>query len=85
MTKLELALRSRTFWTLVLVVLLNCLPQIRAVLPDAWRDLVTVALGALATYLHVNPSMVYATPAQIVAQKNPLVSNPLAPPRSPTR
>ena len=85
MTKLELALRSRTVWTLVLLILTNCLPQIRAVLPDPWRDLVTVALGALATYLHVNPSMVYATPEQIVAQKNPLVSNPLALPRSPKR
>ena len=85
MTKFELALRSRTFWTLVLLVLTNCLPQIRAVLPDPWRDLITVLLGTLATYLHVSPSQLYATPEQIVAQKNPLVSNPLVPPRSPKR
>ena len=85
MTKLELALRSRTVWTLVLLVLTNCLPQIRAVLPDPWRDLVTVLLGTLATVFHVFPSQIYATPGQIVAQKNPLVSNPLAPPRSTKR
>jgi hypothetical protein len=85
MTKFELALRSRTFWLIVLGVAVNCIPALRNILPAAYMDLVTIILGSLATLAHLNPSQTYATPEQIVAQHNPLVSNPLAPPRSPKR
>ena len=81
MNKLPFLARSRTFWLVVLTVLVNVIPQLQAVLPPAWRDLVTVALGVLAAYFHVNPSQTYSHPAQIAAQPNPLVKCPLDPPK----
>jgi len=81
MNKLPFMIRSRTFWLVVLTVLVNVIPQLRQLLPDPWRDLVTVGLGTLATLAHLNPSQTYSHPADIAAQPNPLVKCPLDPPK----
>lgn len=62
MDKFTQTLHSRTFWTVVIMILVNILPQL------PWskevKDLITIILGLLATYYHVNPNQVY-TPAGV--------------------
>lgn len=57
MSKVTLALRSRTFWTLVVMVLVNVVPGLPVDQPA--KDLLTTVLGLVATYFHVNPSQNY--------------------------
>jgi hypothetical protein len=68
MKKIGLLLRSRTFYTILISVLLNTVPQIRDLLPVAYRDLFTVGLGSLAAILHINPSQEYSTRSEINKQ-----------------
>jgi hypothetical protein len=63
MNKLMLALKSRTVWTVVLLVLINSVPVIKNAFPNAaWLDTVNTLLTLLAGYFHVNPSQQYQTP-----------------------
>lgn len=63
MSKLLLAIKSRTFWTMVLILLINNVPAIKASFPNAaWLDTANTFLTLLATYFHVNPSQTYTVP-----------------------
>lgn len=62
MNKFTQALHSRTFWTVVIMVIFNAIPHIP--LDQGLKDLITTILGLLATFFHVNPNVVY-TPAGV--------------------
>lgn len=59
MGKITLALKSRTFWTLVLTWLVVHGPIISQLLPLSWKPMIDGALVLIATYFHVNPSQNY--------------------------
>lgn len=59
MTKLKLTLKSRTFWTVVLLVAINTVPQLKGAVSQQVLDIVNTVLGVLAAYFHVNPSQNY--------------------------
>ena len=59
MSKIELALRSRTFWTAVVMLVLNLIPH--APVSQDLKDLINGALTLLITYFHLNPSQNYTT------------------------
>ena len=63
MNKIILALKSRTFWTVVILLLINVVPAVKNVFPNAaWLDTVSTVLTFLAGYFHVSPSQNYQTP-----------------------
>lgn len=59
MNKLTLALKSRTFWTLVVTWLILHGPILSQLLPQEWKPIIDGALLILATLFHVNPSQDY--------------------------
>jgi hypothetical protein len=59
MNKLALAVRSRTFWTVVLLVAMNTIPQLKGLVSQQVLDGINTVLGLLAAYFHVNPSQNY--------------------------
>lgn len=59
MFKLTQALQSRTFWTIVVLVSLNTIPQLRGMVSTSVLDMLNVILGAVATAFHINPSQNY--------------------------
>ncbi len=72
MSKILQTLRSRTFWTLVLMLSINSIPEIKNAFPNvAWLDTVNSLLTLLATYFHVNPTQVYAPAGSVVTQETP--------------
>jgi hypothetical protein len=55
MDKLVKALSSRTVWTVIVLVALNSVNELKNLFPsEAWVDTVNVVLLALATYFRVN-------------------------------
>lgn len=52
-------IKSRTFWSIVVLVAVNTVPQLRGYLSPELLDLFNVVLGALATYFHITPSQKY--------------------------
>ncbi len=46
-------LRSRTFWTLVILVAFDVLQVYGNVMPPAFASLVNLALGTVASYFHL--------------------------------
>lgn len=56
------AIHSRTVWTLVVMIVYNVLDVYGKGLDPQMSTLVNLILGALVSYFHVNPQMVY-TPA----------------------
>lgn len=71
MNKLALALKSRTFWTIVVIVLLNSFPQVKQYLPGDVSDAINGILGLLAAYFHVNPSRDYGYVPFVGIHKDP--------------
>lgn len=59
MSKIILALKSRTIWTSVVLFLVNATPMFNSVLPPEWKALVDAILGLLVAYFHLNPSQGY--------------------------
>ncbi len=59
MNKITLALGSRTFWTLVLIIIMAEVPIFKEMIKAPYYDGIMVALGIIATYYHVSPSQVY--------------------------
>jgi hypothetical protein len=55
MNKLIAALKSRTFWTVVLLASLNTVPQLEGQFDESTIDIVNVILTALAGYFRVTP------------------------------
>ena len=49
-------LKSRTFWTLVGLVVIGVVPIFRNTIPQPYYDAIVVALGILASYFRLNPS-----------------------------
>lgn len=78
MNKFTQLFKSRTFWTLAVMVAYNILNVYGHLLSPSLSDLVNLILGALVSYFHVNPSAVYVpagqtapTPGQSVVQIQP--------------
>ena len=63
MTKLQKLFVSRTFWTLVVMVVYNILNVYGGYLSPAISSLINLILGALVSYFKINPSQNYNTPA----------------------
>lgn len=55
MKKLLLALRSRTFWTVVVMFVVNGVTGIREFIPESLLPVVDGVLGLLAIYFRINP------------------------------
>lgn len=55
MKKLLLAVRSRTVWTIVGLVLLNGLPSARELVQPELLPYLNLFVGLLAVYFRVNP------------------------------
>lgn len=64
MSKFTQLFRSRTFWTLVGLILIAEIPVIQQILPPLDFHALELAFGVIAIYFHLNPSQVY-TPAGI--------------------
>ncbi len=62
MTKIKLALASRTFWTLVAIFFINTVHANSGVIPVQVMDALNPLLILLATYFKVYPSQDYSTP-----------------------
>jgi hypothetical protein len=60
MLKVAQALKSRTFWTLVALFIINGINGIHNQIPPALLTLVDVGMTMLATYFHVNPRQNYS-------------------------
>lgn len=58
-SKLKLAFRSKTFWTLVVLFVINGVTAIHSSIPANLVPVVDGVLAILATYFHVNPSQNY--------------------------
>jgi len=54
--------KSRTFYTVLLLVLLNTVPQLKGLVSQQIIDIINTILGILVTYFHVNPSQNYEAP-----------------------
>ena len=52
---------SRTFWTIVAMAIVGGGNAVLPVIPPQAAAILTVMLGLLASYLHVNPSQNYNT------------------------
>lgn len=62
MQKINQAIASRTFWTIVATFLINAVPQFESVVPVMYKPLVDAILGLMAVYFHLNPSQNYDAP-----------------------
>jgi hypothetical protein len=63
MNKIMLALKSRTFWVVVLMFLTGGIQAISNIIPDSLLPVVEGGLGLLAAYFHVTPSQNYTDKA----------------------
>lgn len=52
-------IKSRTFWTIVIMFLVGGIQSIHAVFPGDWATVAEGFLGMLATFYHLNPSQNY--------------------------
>ncbi len=52
-------LSSRTFWTLVLMFVINGYAAIKGTVPGGVDVAINLMLSTLAAYFHVNPSQTY--------------------------
>lgn len=58
MQKVIIALKSRTVWTVIALVIINGIPSVRDLLPTTWLPYVDVLLGLMASYFRVNPKVI---------------------------
>lgn len=58
-SKIELALGSKTFWTLVLLFIINTVHANSGLIPTGAMDTLNPILTFLGAYFHVNPSQNY--------------------------
>lgn len=59
MNKITLALKSRTFWTLIVLFVVNGVNAIHDSIPATNLQVVDAILGFLITYFHISPSQQY--------------------------
>lgn len=62
MNKFTLVLHSRTFWTLIAMIINNILAVYGKLLNPDLTTLINLILTGLVAYFHVNPSQNYTTP-----------------------
>jgi len=55
MMKIFQALKSRTVWTIIALVLVNGVPSTRDLIPPAYFPYLDTLLGLLAIYFRINP------------------------------
>lgn len=55
MNKIITALKSRTVWTIVVLVIINGVPAVVDLLPENWLPVVSAVVGLLGAYFRVNP------------------------------
>ena len=60
MNKFAMALKSRTLWTVIVMLVINLIPHLPA--SQDLKDLINGALALLITYFHLNPSQNYNPP-----------------------
>ena len=59
MDRLLKALKSRTIWSLVAMVIITGIPAIQDQIPDTIQPMVQLILALLAGYFKLNPSQTY--------------------------
>lgn len=59
MNKIVLALKSRTFWTLVAMFVYNGVGAIHSSIPASISPIVNSLLGLMVVYFHITPSQDY--------------------------
>lgn len=59
MNKVSLALKSKTFWTIVVAIVVNTINANQQFIPMNVLDILNPILGLMATYFHVNPAQNY--------------------------
>jgi len=47
-------IKSKVFWTAVVIVAINSFPEVKQFIPGGAVDTISALLGLLATYFHVN-------------------------------
>ena len=52
-------LSSRTFWTVVALVVYNTIQAMTPCMPTEYVPVVDTVLGLMVTYFHINPSQKY--------------------------
>lgn len=62
-SKVMLALSSRTFWTLVVLFVINSIHANSGMIPTGIMDILNPILTFAGAYFHVNPSQSYTAPA----------------------
>lgn len=55
MDKVLLALKSRTVWTVVAMVIINGIASVQDMIPANYLPAINLLVGALAVYFRVNP------------------------------
>lgn len=55
MNKIIMAVKSRTVWTVVAMVLVNGITSIQSMIPAQYLPIVNGVLGLLAVYFRINP------------------------------
>ena len=61
MDKIKLALKSRTFWTSVVLFLFNTVTALHTLIPASYVPLVDAILGLLVVKFHLSPSQDYTS------------------------
>ena len=61
MQKIQLALTSTVFWTVVLMVAIAVVPQLKSVLSPVIFGVIEAALAVLASYFNVSPSPAFTS------------------------
>lgn len=59
MEKIILSLKSRTFWTIVVTIVLNTINANTQFIPAGALDILNPILGLMGAYFHVNRSQYY--------------------------
>lgn len=59
MNKISLALKSKTFWTIAVAIVVNTINANNQFIPTNVLDILNPILGLMASYFHVNPSQNY--------------------------
>jgi uncharacterized protein with HEPN domain len=72
MNKFIQALKSRTIWTMVVILLINIIPAVRNSFPNTgWLETVNTVLLIIAGYFKINPTQIYAPAGSTVTAETP--------------
>ena len=72
MSKIMQAFRSRTIWTMIVILLINIIPAVRNSFPNTgWLETVNTLLLLVAGYFKINPTQVYAPAGSTIIAETP--------------